>query len=200
MEILINKEWLKALHDVLVHIYQGTADPISSGLPLVHDYDESLISVCVERHNTEVYNKTLYPHILQKAAVLMHSIISFHPFVDGNKRTALLAIDFYLCWNGYDFIIPNDADEFTISVAKGEKNLNNILRWLEHNSKRTAYTLVRHWLCEHGLDVFSLSTLIDGTPRTVYVPYHALIFFREKIIAAQQRKSKERKKSSKRIS
>ena len=59
----------------------------------------------------------------------MYSIINFHPFVDGNKRAALLSAKFYLLWNGYNFNIPMDADDFTIEVAKGKKDLNDILFW-----------------------------------------------------------------------
>ena len=173
MEIPIDKDWLKTLHEILVRIYQVTDNPIASAFPLVHDYDESLISVCVERHKTRVFGKTFYPHTLQRAAGLMHSIINFHPFVDGNKRTALLSTDFYLHWNGYDFIIPNDADEFTISVAKGEQDLNDILRWLERNSKMTPFSVVRHWSCE--------GKILERLPRGFFIPRHALIFFRKKI-------------------
>lgn len=187
MEIPLNKDWLKTLHDTLVLIYQNTDDPISSGIPIVPDYNESLISICVERYKTKVYGKTLYPHTLQRAAVLMHSIISFHPFVDGNKRTALLSTDFYLHWNGYNFIIPSDADDFTIDVAKDKRGLNDILRWLEGNSKMTPYTVLRHWVCETnlGTNEVPLSKRITSLPSTFFIPLHAINFFRTKIIEKQ---------------
>ena len=122
MEIPIDEEWLKTLYDVLIKIYSNTERPIISGFPIVLDYDEGLLSACVERSQTTVFGKAVYPHILQKAAALMHSIINFHPFVDGNKRAALLATNFYLHWNGYKLKIPKDADDFTIAVAKGKRD------------------------------------------------------------------------------
>ena len=194
MEINIDKEWLTTLHQILISIYKETGDPIASALHLVHDYDESLISVCVERHRTKIFGKTLYPHILQRAFVLMHSIISFHPFVDGNKRTALLSTGFYLHWNGYNLTIPNDADDFTIAVAKDERNLNDILRWLERNTTRTPFTIFRHWLCVitmTGMDEVTAPIKLVALPRWLLFPVHALLFFRTKIIDAQQRKAKE---------
>ena len=196
MEIPIDEDWLTTLHEILVGIYQDTEDPIFSGFPLFHDHNESLISVCIERHQTKVFGKTFYPHILQKAAVLMHSIINLHPFVDGNKRTALLSTDFYLHWNGYDLTIPNDADDFTIAVAKGERNLNDILRWLERNSKRTPFTVLRHGLCEitmAGMDELPVSKKLVALPRWLLFPVHTLLFFRTKIIEAQHRKAEKRK-------
>lgn len=198
MDVNIDKDWLKALHKILVLIYEDTDDPIGNAIPLVPDYDESLISICVERHNTQVFGKILYPHTLQKAAVLMHSIICFHPFVDGNKRTALLTTDFYLSWNGYDLIIPNDADLFTISIAKGEKSLNEILEWLKANSKRTPRTVLSHWLCviSSGSSKKRPITLWGKIklPNTIIMPVHALLFFRNKIFESQHKKSPSPKK------
>jgi death-on-curing protein len=199
MEVNIDKDWLKALHEILVLIYETTEDPIASAIPLVQDYDESLISICVERHNTKVFGKIIYSHTLQKAAVLMHSIISFHPFVDGNKRTALLTTDFYLSWNGYDLIIPNDADLFTISIAKGEKSLNDILEWLKANSKRTPYTVLSHWLCVISSRSNKKRPIVLGKiklPDTMIMPVHALLFFRNKIIESQHKKAEVQRKAN----
>lgn len=188
MEIPIDEEWLKALYEILVSIYKDTERPVSSGFPLVLDFDESMISVCVERHKTKVFGKNFFPHILQRAAVLMHSIINFHPFVDGNKRAALLSVDFYLHWNGYDFMIPEDADDFTISIAKGEQGLNDILRWLERNTQRTPFSVVRHWLCQSDAPT---SKRFKDLPNPLFFPIHALAFFRNKIIEEQYRKAEE---------
>jgi len=35
----------------------------------------------------------LFPDLWSKVAALIHSLVSFHPFADGNKRTALVAAD-----------------------------------------------------------------------------------------------------------
>jgi hypothetical protein len=91
MEIPIDEDWLKTLYEILVRIYQDTDRPVTSGFPLVLDFDESMISVCVERPKTKVFGITLYPHTLQRAAVLMHSIINFHP-------PLLMAIRGLRCW------------------------------------------------------------------------------------------------------
>jgi hypothetical protein len=103
-----------------------------------------------------------------------------------------LATDFYLHWNGYDFMIPEDADDFTIAVAKGERSLNDILWWLVHNSKRTPGTVVRHWLCEGSMMVneeVPTSERLESLPKSLFFPIHALIFFRDKIIKEQYRKA-----------
>jgi death on curing protein len=40
--------------------------------------------------------KELYPDLFSKAAALMDSLVRNHPFVDGNKRTAITAAALFL--------------------------------------------------------------------------------------------------------
>ena len=191
MEILIDEEWLKTLYDILIRIYSDTERPIVSGFPIVLDYDEGLLSVCVERPRTVIGGKVLYPHILQRAAILMHSIISFHPFVDGNKRAALLAASFYLHWNGYHLKIPKDADSFTIDVAIGKFGVNDILTWLKRNVRRTPKTVVNHWICSIEMTATEFDPVPkrpENLPKTFFFPLDALLFFRYKIHEEKKRK------------
>lgn len=44
---------------------------------------------------------------MEKAAALFHSLISNHPFHNGNKRTAVLAMDAFLMGNGYSCALDN---------------------------------------------------------------------------------------------
>jgi death-on-curing protein len=48
----------------------------------------------------------MFPELWDKIGVLIHSIIAFHPFSDGNKRTVLVAADVCLLVNGYR-IVPS---------------------------------------------------------------------------------------------
>jgi death-on-curing protein len=189
MEIPIDEAWLKTLYDILIRVYSNTERPIVSGFPIVTDYDEGLLGACVERGNTSLLGKAVFPHILQKASVLMHSIINFHPFVDGNKRVALLAVNFYLHWNGYKLKIPFDADEFTIDVAKGKLNLGDILFWLRRNSVRTPLTVVQHWLCEAEMSEYHQSKPLQGLP--FLFPREAVRFFRMKILEERLKRMKK---------
>ncbi|MCB0029766.1 MAG: Fic family protein [Anaerolineales bacterium] len=40
----------------------------------------------------------LYPTLVDKAAALGHSMIQYHPFVDGNKRTGHAAMELFLIY------------------------------------------------------------------------------------------------------
>lgn len=44
----------------------------------------------------------------EKGAALFHSLIANHPFHNGNKRTAVLAVDIFLVANGHFCVLPND--------------------------------------------------------------------------------------------
>ncbi|WP_112235699.1 type II toxin-antitoxin system death-on-curing family toxin [Kocuria sp. BT304] len=43
----------------------------------------------------------LYPSLADKAAALLVGLSRNHPFVDGNKRTAIGAVSVFLLANGY---------------------------------------------------------------------------------------------------
>ena len=191
MEILLDEEWLKQLYTVLIRIYKDTDNPIRSGYPIVSDYNLSMLSVCINRPKTKIFGKAMYPHILHKATVNMHSIINFHPFVDGNKRAALLSTYYYLLWNGYTFTIPYDADDFTIKIAKERLELNEILAWLKANTNRTIYNVIRHWTCQfmsNNGTVSASRVFLDRALLSLFVPKEGLIFFRDKIIQDQQKR------------
>ena len=42
-----------------------------------------------------------YADLVAEAAALMESLAGNHPFVDGNKRTAVAAVEVFLSMNGY---------------------------------------------------------------------------------------------------
>ena len=195
MEITLSEDWLKQLYNVLIVIYKGTEDPIKSGFPIVTDYNSALLNVCVNRPHTRLFGKTIYPHILHKATVNLHSIINFHPFVDGNKRVALLSTYYYLLWNGYTFRMPYDADVFTIRVAREHLGLGPIFNWLKRHTSRSIDNVIRQWACktlsENG-KVSASKVFVNQTLLSIYLPREGLLFFRYKIME-QKNKQKPKK-------
>lgn len=182
MEIGLDEEWLIAFYGILVRIYRETDYPITVGI------NEGMVSVCIERPLTGIYDFIPFPHFLHKASVLMETIINFHPFSDGNKRVALLATFYFMYWNGYDFAIPENADDFTIDIAKGKNNLNDILSWLVRHSRRSFSSVFRNLLCGICLDLdeyFGMGTLLEIF-LPLFVPLYPLMFFREKILGKKK--------------
>ncbi|OGG47275.1 hypothetical protein A2671_01910 [Candidatus Kaiserbacteria bacterium RIFCSPHIGHO2_01_FULL_49_13] len=83
------------------------------------------------------FGKELYPTLFTKAAVYVRGLISAHPFVDGNKRTAMAAADVFLQRNGFHISVPKGGVEaFALSIISQKLELGDIAAWLKKNSKR----------------------------------------------------------------
>jgi death-on-curing protein len=120
-------EWLSiplvtAIHDEQLAVHGG-----SSGLR-----DAALLESALGRpQNKWGYEKAELPEL---AAAYGFGIARNHPFVDGNKRTALLAIYTFLGINGVDFIVPEaEAAAIILSLAAGEVSEENLARWIRDN-------------------------------------------------------------------
>ena len=75
--------------------------------------------------------KDLYPTIEEKAAALLYSLCNNHPFTDGNKRVAFIAMRTFLRSNGFDVDCETHATiDFVMSVASGDASTEKILDWI----------------------------------------------------------------------
>jgi death-on-curing protein len=78
----------------------------------------------------------LYPDPFQKAAALGEILIINHPFLDGNKRTAFLAMAALLLEYGFDLDVEkNELYEFILDMSKGNKQFSDIVEWLKNNCR-----------------------------------------------------------------
>ncbi|MFI0719551.1 type II toxin-antitoxin system death-on-curing family toxin [Streptomyces sp. NPDC021224] len=62
--------------------------------------DMGLLVSAIERPRTDVFGVEVYPAVHEKAAALLHSVARNHALIDGNKRTAWLAMRLFLRFNG----------------------------------------------------------------------------------------------------
>src|SRR5271155_4191667 len=111
-----------AIHDEQLSIHGG-----SSGLR-----DVALLESALGRpQNKWAYEESELPEL---AAAYAYGIARNHPFVDGNKRTSLLAMYTFLGLNGVDFIVPeSDAAAMILSLAAGEVSEESLARWIRDN-------------------------------------------------------------------
>ncbi|NEA51485.1 Fic family protein [Streptomyces sp. SID10815] len=56
--------------------------------------DMGLLVSAIERPRTNAFGTELYPTLHEKAAALLHSVARNHALIDGNERTAWLAMRF----------------------------------------------------------------------------------------------------------
>lgn len=77
--------------------------------------------------------------VFRLAAAYCAGIVKNHPFVDGNKRTGVLAANAFLHLNGVEFS-PEEPTVVTmiIGLASGEIGEGAIAEWLRANSVNRA--------------------------------------------------------------
>ena len=97
--------------------------------------DEGRLKSVVNAPKQEVFGEEQYSSLFDKAAVYLRNIIGDHPFSDGNKRTAITICGIFLSRNGKQInALPNNLEEFTVSVATKHLSIKDISSWLEINS------------------------------------------------------------------
>jgi len=74
----------------------------------------------------------LYPTPEDKAAALLHGIVTGHPFVDGNKRTGYALARLLLQDAGLDIRSSQDEKyDLVIRVATGTLDAEGVRSWLQ---------------------------------------------------------------------
>lgn len=69
--------------------------------------------------------------IVELAATYAVAIASNHPFIDGNKRSAFMALGLFLEENGLQLMTePDDATDAMMAVARGETTIEMLAVWL----------------------------------------------------------------------
>lgn len=122
---MITKEIILHLHELSIAKYGG-----SQGVR-----DEGLIESAIARPYQTFGGEYLYSTCYEKAAAIAESMIINHPFIDGNKRTGLLAMLAILDENKLEVNTSNDAVyAFIISISTGEIKFDEIVSWLKLNT------------------------------------------------------------------
>ena len=97
--------------------------------------DLGLVESAIARPFQTFGGEELYKNIFEKAAALGESLIINHPFVDGNKRTGMLAMLSLLISAGSRFTAtPDNLYNFIIDIATGNISFDMIVEWLKGNT------------------------------------------------------------------
>jgi len=79
------------------------------------------------------------PDVAELAAVYAIAIARSHPFLDGNKRTAYVALETFLGLNGCTFPVSDaDAVLVTLAMAAGEMADEAFTDWVRANAQPQA--------------------------------------------------------------
>jgi len=163
-------KWLSAgqvlaIHNALVDDFRNDNDPIDP--PGVRS--RNLLESAVFRPQTAIGGSRKYPTVEMSAAAILHSLVHDHPFHNGNKRTALVAMLVFLDENGFLLTCDQDAlfklvlllaqhalvsgdrrdlaDREALAVADW---IANTARWMEKGDRPLAFRRLRRILAEYG--------------------------------------------------
>ena len=115
------------IHRNLIQIFGG-----SHGLR-----DRGLLLSALAQPKMTVGGKFIHRTVFDKAAAYGYHLCANHPFVDGNKRVAFMAMYQFLEKNGYEFdASEHDMFETMMAVATGKLKKPAISEWLRTHSKR----------------------------------------------------------------
>lgn len=159
---------VQAMHGMLVEDFSGHSDPIvPAGVRM-----GGLLESAVFRPHTGIGGVAKYPTPEMSAAALMHSLVHDHPFHNGNKRTALVAMLVCLDENGLTLTCHEDslfklvlrlaqhtfipasqthlADRETLALAKWIRDNS---RLLEKGDRPVPFRRLSRILLRHGCEI-----------------------------------------------
>ena len=94
--------------------------------------DLGMLLSAIGRPQATFEETDLYPDLFLKAAALMDSLVRNHPFVDGNKRTAIASAALFLRINGYQLAVENnEMVRFALACAQSQLSLDEIVEWFK---------------------------------------------------------------------
>ncbi|GAB2499792.1 type II toxin-antitoxin system death-on-curing family toxin [Alkalibacterium psychrotolerans] len=104
--------------------------------------DASALQMSVNQLDQEVFGKELYPTVLEKAAILLINLTKRHPFYNGNKRTAWVAMDLFLKMNGYKTSFPTEAGvDFILKVTTFNEPFDDLKNFTVDYLKSSGYVV-----------------------------------------------------------
>lgn len=123
---MISLNEVESIHEILIDKFGGT-----KGIR-----DKGALESAINRPYQTFDQNELYPEPIDKAAAIFESLISNHPFIDGNKRTAYVLMRLPLLENNLDLQADlNERYDFVMEAAKGELKVDQIRKWLTNHVK-----------------------------------------------------------------
>ncbi len=124
MTVWLSRRIVLAIHDEQLAEHGGAIGVRDEGL---------LESALARPLNRAAYGE---PDTAELAALYAIAIARNHPFVDGNKRTAYVALESFLELNGCEFPVSDaDAVIATLAMASGQMPDEEFTVWVRNNAR-----------------------------------------------------------------
>jgi death-on-curing protein len=123
--VWIERSVILAAHDEQLAEHGGSPGLRDAGL---------LDSALARPLNRAVYGE---PDAADLAAAYAYGLATNHPFVDGNKRVAFIALELFLALNGHRLVIDDvNCAMCMLAVAAGTMKETALADWIRRHSKR----------------------------------------------------------------
>ena len=117
---------LIAIHELLLSEFGGMRGITEAGF--------GRLAAAAATPRASMFGEDIYVGVGAKAASLGLAIVRGHPFSDGNKRVALVALGVALVLNGARLTATNDQAYTTImALARGELGREQLVAWVEEH-------------------------------------------------------------------
>ncbi|HMN74178.1 MAG TPA: type II toxin-antitoxin system death-on-curing family toxin [Rhodoblastus sp.] len=124
-------EWRFLDHAIILAVHEEQLAQHGGGVGL---RDEGLLESALARPvNLAAYDPEADAAAL--AAAYAFGVARNHPFIDGNKRTAFVAMELFLMDNGF-ILVATDEDALMamLRLAAGEAREEEYARWIKANT------------------------------------------------------------------
>ena len=99
--------------------------------------DRNALESAINRPFMTFGQNDLYKSPIEKAAALIESLISNHPFIDGNKRIGYVMMRYFLLMNGTDiYATQSEKFDFVMNIAQGKLHIDQITNRISDKSKK----------------------------------------------------------------
>ena len=122
---MIKIELVITIHELLIEKYGG-----------IHGIrDIKSLESAIARPFMTFEKEDLYPTPILQATALIESLISNHPFLDGNKRIGYVMMRLFLMQNNIDLkATQSEKYDFVIKIASGQVNFDQIKTWISNKT------------------------------------------------------------------
>ena len=128
---------MKFLSRRFVVAYQARLIDVFGGLHGIRDQD--LLDSALAQPEATFEGEWLHGDVWEMAAAYAFHLCSNHPFLDGNKRIAAVAMGTFLEVNGHRLVVDEvDLYRTMMAVADGRLNKAGIAMWLRAVGARPA--------------------------------------------------------------
>lgn len=123
--IKLTKSQVISIHSQLIEATGG-----SDGIR-----DDGLLESSLNSPFQTFGGEDVYPSLMHKASRLCYSIISNHPFIDGNRRIGVHTMLVFLALNRVELnYTQQELIDSGISIASGNTSPEQLFQWLNNHS------------------------------------------------------------------